>query len=99
MKEEKPRRQKRKEPPASCCVWGRRTGGNDGRRYYVASSGSEYSDCAGWDFRAEKSTNMATWSYSTVQSRKVDAALSRSVRMALRMPSFSLRFVARMGPI
>ena len=86
------------EKRAACLMLrlGRRIGGNKGRRYYVASSGSEYSDCPSWHFRAEKSTNLATWSYSTDRCRKVDVALSRSVRMALGMPPFSLRFVARM---
>jgi hypothetical protein len=65
--------------------------------YCAASNGSECGDCPSWHFGVEKSTNLATWSYSTVQSRKVSAALARSVRTASRMSSSSLRFVCANG--
>ena len=78
MKEEKPRRQKEKR--AACPML--RLGREDRREWrtraiVLPSSGSECSGCPSWHFRVEKSTNLATWSYSTVQSRKVGAALAR----------------------
>jgi hypothetical protein len=80
-----------------CCVWGGRTEENEGRALLCCSAVAQNAVTALVGISERR--NQPTWPLGATRqfrTEKVSVALTRSVRMALRMSSSSLRFLARM---